>query len=170
MVNIDAPLGFRPVRGPFRTNEYTLAAANTIVGVGDLIIATTAGTVDRAAATATQIIGVCLSIAAASSGAKILVNDHPDTIYMAQMDDDSSGSGTVLTGVFGNYDIIVGNASNGLSIMEIDESSLATTATLPIKVLKLWAAPDNAFGAHVKVECIINNHVYKASSAGTGLA
>ena len=154
MANTDRPFGFKPVRGPFRTNSYTLATANTAIGIGDLVVMTTAGTVDIAAASCTQCLGVSLSMANASSGDTILVSDHPDTIYVAQMDDDTSGSGTVLTGVGGNYNIVATASSGGHSRMEIDESSIATTATLPIKVLKLHAAPDNAWGAHVKVECI----------------
>lgn len=171
MANPDQPLGFKPIRGPFRTNSYTLAAANTAVYPGDILIVTTAGTIDVGAATSTQIIGVCLSISAASSGAIILVSDHPDTIYMAQMDNASSGSGTVLTGNFGNYNILAtaGDAASGTSRMEIDESTLTTTAASPIKVIKLWAFPGNAYGEFVKVECIINNHVFKSTGV-TGLS
>lgn len=170
MANADTPFGLKPIRGPFRTNSYTLATSNTAIGVGDIVVMTTAGTVDIAAASCVQTLGVALSQAEANSGAEILVSDHPGTIYVAQMDDATTGTGDVLTGVGGNFNIVATPSSGGQSRMEIDENTLATTATLPIKVLKLYAAPNNAFGTHVKVECILNNSILGGGTGSDGLA
>lgn len=165
--NKDWPHGFRPVEGKMRIREYTLAAANSIIGFGDLIVRTNAGLVDRGAADAVQIVGVAMQARAANAGAvattaSILISDHPDTIYEAQVDDDTVDAQTDL---FLNYNITVADASGGISQMEIDGNTQNTTATLPIRTIGLFRDPKNALGAQVRLLCQINNHVY--GSLGT---
>lgn len=163
MPNRDTPNGLRPLRGPFREETYTLEASNAVIGKGDLLELKADGTVGRAAATTVATIGVALEPKAASStDGKILVSDHPETIYVAQTDD-GTGTLTAQTGVNLNADIVVTDATNGVSRMEIDESSGATTATLPLKVVGLHKAQDNEFGEFNKLEVILNNHVLKSS-------
>lgn len=165
MANADKPKGFTIVGGPTRVREYTLAAANTAIGKGDLVTLTAAGVIDQSSASDTQIVGVALEPAAANSGAAIRVNDHPDTIYMCQTDASSGGGGVdlnALTAMNLNADIAVTAASNGISKMEIDQDSGATTQTLPLKVLRLHKAVDNEFGDYNRLEVIINNHVFKS--------
>ena len=53
-------------------------------------------------------------------------------------------------------------------VTEIDEDSVNTTATLPLKALYLYDVVDNAFGEFNRVVCCINNHV-KKSLGVTGL-
>ena len=168
MANTDKPSGLRPIRGPFRANEYTLAAANAIIGKGDLLAIQADGTIDRAAITTTTGVGVALADADASSGGELLVSDHPATIYAMQTDD-GTGTLTAQTGINLNANIIVTNATNGVSRMEIDESSGAVTSTLPLKILRLYRAVDNAFGEFNVLECQINNSVLSGGAGAAGL-
>lgn len=169
MANTDAPHGFRPVRhltgGTVRTNVYNLVAANSAIGVGDVIVQTDTGEVNRGAAdpTAGTVVGVAAEPKAASDGGDILVWDDPDIIYEAQMDDGTTY--TVQTGMNLNYNIVDGTPVNGVSIQEIDEGSAATTSTLPLKALRLYKAVDNAFGQFNRIEVILNTHV--ARGVGT---
>jgi hypothetical protein len=172
MANPDKPHGFRPLSStsgePNRTNEYNVAAANSIIGIGDLLVLTTAGTVDRAAVSATQIIGVAAQAKAASAGGTILVYDDPDIRLEAQTDD-GTGTGTDAADLFGNFDIVVTDATNDQSNMEIDESSGSATATLPLKTIALYPDVENEHGEFNRLICIINNHVLKSTGV-TGLA
>lgn len=165
MANLDAPKGFRPIYAiggqHGRTNKYALAAANTIIGIGDLLCRTNAGVVDRAAATSVQIIGVAAEAKAASSGGYILVYDNPDQVYEAQTDN-GVGVLTAQTDMNLNADFVVANATNGVSRMEIDENSGLGTATLPLVVLRLWEETNNAFGEFNRLEVRINNHVLQS--------
>ena len=162
MANQDRPFGFKVLRNGDSAHEYDLAAANSVIGKGDLIVRTSDGVVDRAAASATQIVGVALEPKAASSGGKILVMDDPEAVLVAQCDG-GTGTLTAQTGQNLNANIVVADAVNGVSRMEIDESSGATTATLPLKVLRLHKTVDNEFGEFNRLEVRINNHVDKST-------
>ena len=171
MANPDRPHGFRPVATPSgtpaRTNEYNVAAANTAMGIGDVVVLTTAGVVDAGAASATQIIGIAAQAKAASSGGTMLVYDDPDLLVEAQTDD-GTGAATAAADLFGNIDFVATAPSNDMSRMELDESSQADTSTLPFKLLKLYPVSDNEHGEFNRIICSINNHVLK-SSGTTGL-
>ena len=172
MANVDRPHGFRVLGtlggGELRLQEFPVAAANAVIGTNDLITLQTAGNVDRAAASDTQIVGVAMQPKAASTGGYLLVCVNPDVILEAQTDD-GTGTCTALADMFGNIDFVVTNAVNGVSRMEIDESSQANTATLPLKIIGLYPAVDNAFGEFNRLLCTINNHAYKSLGV-TGLA
>lgn len=165
MANVDKPHGFRPIyaiHGVSGTcGKYELAAANTAIGIGDLIGRTNAGVVDQAAATSVQVIGVAAEAKAANSGGTILLYDGPFQVYEAQTDD-GTGTLTAQTGVNLNADFVATAASAGMSRMEIDENSGAVTPTLPLVVLGLYEVVDNAFGEFNRLEVMINNHVLKS--------
>ena len=65
-----------------------------------------------------------------------------------------------------NADVVVaaGSTTTGVSAMELDTSTIATTAALNLKIIGLWSAPDNAVGANAVVVVKINEHLY--GSAG----
>tara|TARA_R100000501_G_C2626202_1_gene119844 strand:- start:720 stop:1226 length:507 start_codon:yes stop_codon:yes gene_type:complete len=162
MANTDRPHGFTVIEGNRSTHSYPVAAANSVIGVGDLVVLTAAGTIDIAAASATQIIGVAAESAAASSGGTILVYDDPNILIEGQMDNTVT-TGAALAGMNANYNIVATAATNGTSNQEIDEDSDATTATLPLKALYLYPVPDNAYGEFNRIVCSINNHVKKST-------
>jgi len=165
MANLDYPNGFTIIKGWQVCNEYDLAAANSQIGEGDLIERHTDGYVRPAVATSTTIVGVAAESKAANSGGKLKVYDDPNAVFVAQADDANIAAQTDLRL---NYDIVASapNSISGRSTMEIDASTKAATATLPIKVLRLASVitkEGNALGANVKVECLINNHLLKST-------
>jgi len=163
---VDAPRGFIPIKSfsgeVGRVNAYTLAAANALIGKHDMLNLTNAGVVDRAAASDVQIVGVAAESAAASAGTVIRCVDTFGTIFLAQI----SASGIVATDLNLNANIVVAAAVNGISQMEIDDTTEATTNTLPVKLLRFHNQSGNTVGANVAVECIINNHVLSGNLAG----
>lgn len=172
MANTDRPNGFRYVSGPFRAKEYTVDSGATSIGIGDIVILETDGNIARAGAGPVQVVGVALSPHTTGSAGLVLVSDHPDTVYSAQTDGSSGGGGSdinAVTGLFANANIVDGTPVNGHSIQEIDQDTGATTATLPLKILRLYKSVNNEYGNYNRMECILNTHIYK--SVGTaGLA
>ena len=172
MANTSQPHGFRAISGPYRAREYTKSSSSTAIGVGDLVFLQTDGTIARCAAGPSQVCGVALTPSPASTADTVLVSDHPDTVYEAQTDGSSGGGGVIInavTALFCNADVVDGTPVNGHSIQQINESTGATTATLPLKILRLYKAVNNAYGANNRMECILNTSIYK--SVGTlGLA
>lgn len=168
MANLDKPHGFRPVAGPYREREYEKDASATAVGGGDIVVQEADGYIARAAASFTKAVGVALTPSPASTAGKVLVSDHPETIFEGQTDGSSGGGGADLNAQAAiglNANIVDGTPVNGHSIQEIDQDSGATTSTLPIKILRLYKAVNNEFGDFNRLEFTINNHLY--GSAGT---
>ena len=86
----------------------------------------------------------------ASTAMYVYVIDSPFVVYEIQED---SGGGSVAAASVGlNCEVIVGsgNTTTGLSAMELDTSEVATTATLPMQILRLVDREDNAIGTHAK--------------------
>lgn len=170
MANRDNPHGFiiryNPT-GEVRGEQVLLAAANAIIGVGDPLQQTSDGVYDRWSSG--RIDGFAMQAAAASSGGvTILACLDPNVVVSAQTDN-GTGTLTSQTGINLNADIVIGNAVNGISIAEIDESSGATTATLPLKIIGLDPALDNAFGQFNRLLCIANNHSRKGGTGTAGI-
>lgn len=159
MANIDKPNGACPKGEPLRCNEYT---AGGEIGIGDLVKFNSSGQVIALAASTDAACGVAASYASAS-GVKVQVWDHPDQLFLMQSDDSTIDA---LTDINLNYEVVVGAVASRHSIMEIDGSTGATTATLPLKVLGLSPEAKNAYGANARCVCKINNHQL-ASHTGT---
>jgi len=163
MANADRPHGFRPVYAQYgehgSTHDYQLTAANALIRKGDILVRTSDGLIDRAAAGFTQGIGVAAANAAASSGATIPVYDNPGQVFEAQCDD-TTGILTAQTGINLNADILAtaNTAAKDTSNMEIDESTGNTTATLPLTILRLYPDVENSFGQFNRLEVLINRH------------
>ena len=102
---------------------------------------------------------------AASTERVVYVCDAPDMIYHVQEDGDGGAIGAAGAGL--NAEIIVGtgNTVTGRSTMELDSSSAATTATLPIRLLSGAAIPDNDVSlANAVWEVMINTHVLRQTT------
>lgn len=160
MANPDRPNGFRPKGEPLRCNRYQ--AGGTFYR-GDLVKLDANGQVVVAAASDATV-GVAAT--SATSGADALVYDHPDQMFIGQADE---GQIDAQTDINLNYDFLAtaGSSTFSQSRQEVDSSTQATTATLPLKVLDYERRPDNALGTNVDVIFKINNHQL---SAGTGTA
>lgn len=161
MPNLDQPQGFRPKGEPRRCNAYVAAGA---IYPGDAVSLEAGGRVAAAVASA-ALCGVAATYAAAA-GDEVMVWDDPDQLFIAQADDATIDA---QTDIMLNYDILAtaGDATYRVSRMEVDASTQAATATLPLKVLGIEKRPDNALGAQVDVICKINNHQL---GEGTGTA
>lgn len=147
------------------TIEYfDLTVANAAIGKGDPV-EWVSGLVNRANA-ASALCGIAAESKAASSGGKIAVWADPDQRFVAQTDD-GTGVLTAVEGIGLNADFVEGTPSSGRSTAEIDESSGATTATLPFKILRLSEEVGNAYGEFNRMVVKINNHQF---GSGTGTA
>ena len=172
MANVDNPHGFRPVRsinggaGNAKVTYLTLAASNSAIGLGDALILSS-GDVDIAAA-ATALVGIAAEAKAASSGGKIAVWADPMQLFEAQTDDTYATAITAATAIGMNADILATAPSGGKSQMEIDESSVTTTATLQLKIVGLYLDPKNAWGKNERLVVKINNHVFGSHTGTVG--
>lgn len=162
MANADIVVGAQPAGRGYQANVYK---AESTIYKGDFLKKNAAGTVERAAAS-DALIGVALTDAAAS--ADVLVADHPDQLFRIQSDDATIDAQTDI-GL--NYDIVVAaaNTTYKRSGMELDGSTGNTTATLPLKLMRIEAAPDNALGANVKCVVRINNHQNGSHTGAAGV-
>lgn len=164
MANKDMPKGAEPCG---RLYECQVYKAESAVYPGDFLIKNANGTVAALATAAVggdAIVGVAMNYAAAE--AEVLVADHPDQKFVIQ----AAGSDIdAQTDIGMNANISVGspNATYKRSGMELDDATLATTATLPLKVVAVDRSVDNALGANCKVVVRINNH---QNASGTGVA
>ena len=89
------------------------------------------------------------------------VIDDPNQLFLIQCDED-----LVAADVGKNADVVGtgGSTTTGISSMELDSSTLATTAALNLKVVGLYNDVNNEFGTNAVVVVKINEHVY--GSAG----
>ena len=84
----------------------------------------------------------------ASTDRYLLVADDPNLIYEVQL----AGAGpvaatvTAAVGLNGQFTVTAGNTASGASGMQLDSSGLATTATLPLKIVGFPNRPDNIPG------------------------
>ncbi len=191
MANKDAAFGLRPARmmngSAFMGQQNRYRIANNASGAifqGDLVEALTAGTIGvKAAGETDAVLGVfngCRytdpttgketfsnhypgSIAAADIEAFVI--DAPDVVYEIQADDTFP-----VTDLFGNFDIVVtaGDTNSGMSRTELDVTTGAATATLPLKAIDISQDPENSDtgSANTNVMVIINNHLLSGGTAG----
>ena len=193
MANKDRAFGLRPVRklsGDYYAggqNKFTIASSyGTAIYQGDIIAAVTAGNVERIAAGGSgYVLGVfngCFytdpntskptwsnkypASTAASDIAAFVITD-PNIICEIQAD-----AAFPRADLFGNFDIVdsspVGDAYSGRSALELDVTTGATTATLPIKAIEISKDPENSDvgSANTNVLVTINNSLFSAGTTG----
>ena len=193
MANKDAPFGLKPVRmmggAPYSGGQsrYRIASgATTPIYNGDLVTQLTAGVLGRHAATGTvPIIGVFngVSYTDPTTGEQVFKNYYPGSIsasdIVANVIDDSNvvfevqaDAAMPVADLFGNFDIVdgspVGDTASGRSNAELDVTTGATTATLPLKAIDISEDPDNddVASANTNVLCVIQNHIMGQKGAG----
>lgn len=121
------------------------------------------------------LVGASSMQSAANTADTILVTTAKDIIF--EMQEDSVGSGGTDQNASGylniaatnlNIEIInaTPNSTTGLSTMELDSSTAATTATLPLRLLGLVDRPDNALGANARWLVTPANHAISGQSVG----
>ena len=85
---------------------------------------------------------------AASTDRYVLVADDPSLVYEVQYAGTSVAAATITANVGQNGQFLVntGNTTTGASAMQLDSSGLATTSTLPLKIVGFPNRPDNIPG------------------------
>ena len=187
MANIDKASGLRPIGNLSATGaqkQYGYEIADNQAGTifqGDLV-ALSAGFITRfLPATHTAAVGVfngCNYIDP-TTGKPTFKNFYPGSVnittgkIVADVIDDPSqlfliqcDAGFVAADVGKNADVIGtgGSTTTGVSTMELNSATLATTAALNLKTVGLYNVPGNEYGSFAVVVVKINEHVY--GSAG----
>lgn len=170
MANADFPRGFIPVRykdGRHLCVEYyDVASNNAAIGKFDIVERRADGFVHIAVAGSQQIIGIAAEAKTANSGGTIAIFPAPGLVMQAQVDDATVNAQTDL-GL--NYDFVATAPVDGKSQMEIDGSTQAVTATLPILIERVSDLQDevgNVLGANVLVDCVFNQCAFNAGGTG----
>jgi len=182
MANVDAPRGLVPRRhkngAPYSgaCNRYYVAAGESNnIFIGDPVSLTgaadAAGIPTVAQSTAGDaIVGVVVGFEnltsdnlsktyrPASTEGYLLVADDPDLEYVIQSDGSYAATNAGLNG-----DIIVGtgNTALGTSAVELDQSTVASTNTLALRILGAEIREDNEIGANTDVRVMINLHPHR---------
>ena len=194
MANKDASFGLKPVRemggAPYSGGQsrYRIAANyDTNIFQGDLVMQVTGGVVEIHADGGTvPIVGVfngCMytdpvsseqifsNYYPASTNASDLIafiHDDPNTVFEIQ-----ANAAFPVADLFGNFDVIYTNAGStktGIAGAELDVTTGATTAGLPLKAIDISQDPDNSDvgSANTNVMVVIQNHI--CGQKGAGLA
>ena len=187
MANIDKASGLRPIGNLSATGaqkQYGYEIADNQAGTifqGDLV-ALSAGFITKfLPATHTAAVGVfngCNYIDPTTgkptwknyypgsvniTSGKIIADviDDPSQLFLVQCD-----AGFVAADVGKNADVVGtgGSTTTGVSTMELNSGTLATSAALNLKTVGLYNVPGNEFGSFAVVVVKINEHVY--GSAG----
>ncbi len=163
-VNVDRINGFIPVgtlsgadwQASIRT--YTMDATHDAIFVGDLVHFDADGYPDQYDAADTQVFGVCVGVEV-NRGLSALT-EHPgyldtnvagkirvatDPLLLMEVQEDGDTTPLTLADVNLNIEIINagGDTATGLSGMEIDSTTAATTNTLPLRIISLVDRADN---------------------------
>lgn len=191
MANVDTPFGLKPVRymsgAPYNgaVNIYSTAAGDgTAIYVGDpVIISGTAQTIRGSiyqdvdqAATGDVVVGVVVGVVpdtrdslvyrAASTQRLLYVADDPNLLFEIQ---EVSG-GTPLAandiGLNANFVVAAGSTTTGLSGVELNNATEATTNTLDVQIVGYVNREGNEIGEHAKWLVRINRHQRANQVAG----
>ena len=103
----------------------------------------------------------------AATDAIAFLYDDPFDVFEVQAD-----AAFPVADLFGNFDIVdnsgTGSSNSGWSYMELDVTTGATTATLPIKALDISTDPENSdvSSANTNVLVTIQNHLFGQKQVG----
>ena len=192
MANQDASFGLKPVRmmggSPYTGGQSRYRIANnygTNIFQGDLVMQVTGGGVEIHADGGTvPIVGVFNGCTytdpttnepvfsnyypASTAAADIIafIIDDSNVVFEIQADDTFP-----VADLFGNFDIVyttAGSTVTGISGAELDVTTGATTAGLPLKAIDISGDPENSdvATANTNVLCVIQNHICGQKSAG----
>lgn len=197
MANVSRVNGFNPLKSQSgnsmsgQVNLYFIPSTNAVnTFVGDAVTSETTGdTVATGgaglgimscvqAAAGNPLLGVVVGFSTnplnlntpqyrtASTGRYVLVADSPDLVFEVQ-----TSNGTLALGDVGNnanFAVAAGSLTTGTSGMTLDVGTVATTATLPLKIVGFSQRVDNDnTSANSKVLVKFNNDQF---AGGTGTA
>lgn len=191
MANSNKPFGFRP-HSTLNAASYTGqirkffvdASDSTAFYVGDPVILDgtegnlyvndhpVAGVTKAGTATTEEIVGICVGVEPlysdlelkyrkASTGMYVFVDTDPNTVYEVQGDSDTYATADI--GLNTNFALSSGSTTTGVSNAVWDQDTVATTTTLPFKIIGSSPAPDNdvsTSAVYPRVLVKINNHAF----------
>lgn len=172
MANTDFPHGLWPINtehgGPFRTLELSkVVGYGTAIFIFDAVNRVADGSIEASATPGTtNYSGISLTHGAASTATTHTVITDPLVIFDIQDNNDTDGVAAADLGLNANIELNAGNANTKISGHELDESTLNTTNTLDIHVIKLRVLPENAHGSFARVECKFNKHRMSPATVG----
>lgn len=105
----------------------------------------------------------------ASTTRIVLVADSPSLLFAIQ--DDASGT-LAVTDVGNNANFVTttsGSAFTGLSGVELDATTPATTANFQLTIISLYDVPNNEVGTSAQWVVRINNHTYAPGNVGAAV-
>jgi hypothetical protein len=175
MANASRKQGFRPYRELLRVRPYRASGA---LYPGDIVKKDVGGTTGdginlagaQIAAAGDTILGAVMSYASAA-GKVVLVADHPEQLFIAQVEGSAIADGTNLGSKVINHIANAADTTYKVSRQTINgaDDGAATARTFKIVALapqKQGSAsgstsPDNAYGDKARVIVEVNMHVYK---------
>ena len=192
MANKDASFGLKPVKmiggAPYNGGQsrYRIASSyGTAIYQGDLVMQVTGGGIEIHAVGGTvPLIGVFngCSYTDPTTGEQVFKNYYPASTaasdIIANIIDDpmvvfeiQADEAFPVADLLGNFDTIKtnsGSTKTGISGDEVDVSTGATTATLPLKVIDISQDPNNqdVGSSNTNVYAVIQNHVFGVKAAG----
>lgn len=202
MANTNAPFGFRQYSGTgsaptYEQNVRYIASNNTTaIFFGDAVIPLTTGYIGQATAGTVRIEGIFAGCKYVSTSQKrtvwsnywpgsdatgdvtAYIIDDPNAKFVVQSSD-SGGTAPVAfanVGEYINLAVGTGNTATGISGMTVNVATLATTATLPFRIVGLVQDPPGANGTDIASEynqviVAFNNASTRTNGAGpTGIA
>ncbi len=188
MANPDNPSGLTPVcymnGAPYngQAQEFeTLAGDSAQIMIGDPVKLGGSSTSGKATATLAAagdtVVGVCVGVIptnrdstiyrAASSTTTILVATDPQILFEVQ--EDSDGGDIALASIGLNCTLITaaGSTFTGMSGWELDSSTVATTNTLDVQIIRGVDRADNTLVSdNARWLVRLNNHQYVDGTTG----
>jgi hypothetical protein len=186
VANVNNLFGFRPINrdsgGPFFTRQYGKAVGDsTAIFMNDLVMKAATSVPDptgqgnpapgvTSAQNATPgtslYLGSNISFGAASTATMQYITDAIDTIYIAQMQTGLVTTTAADAGKNANLLSGTGNATTKQSTMGIAEASVATTAGLDMRLIRVSNISPNAEGSYAIFEVMILKHELGQGTAG----
>lgn len=186
MANPNNLFGFRPLNrdsgGPFFSREYGKPASDTVaIFMNDLVLKAALSVASptglgnpvpgcksaQAATPGTSLYqGSSINFGAASTLTTHLVVDSIDTTFIAQVDGALAVTTASHVGKNANVAIGTGNALTKQSTFGVANGSIATTAGLDLRILRVCNISPNAEGANAIVEVTILKSEFAQGSAG----
>lgn len=169
MANVDNPHGLRPLMrtitgGEPQVRTFQKDASAAVMYIYDVVQRDADGGISSGVST--PLLGVSLTYGKATTATDQLVVVSPGAVYEAQDNDDVDGLALVDMGANCNVEAGAGSATLLISGNELDESSADTTATLHVHLIELLNVPNNAYGAHARIEVCFNAAALGSQTAG----
>lgn len=95
----------------------------------------------------------------------VLICDDPNVIY--EIEEDGASGATIAAASTGlNANLVAGTNNGYVSAWKVQSSSVVTTSTLQLKLLRIAQRRDNALGVACKWWVLINNHPFRGGVTG----